>query len=112
MPIPRSLALILPLLLLAPLAALADGRPFPPAAKRGTMTPAIHPTILIDGKTRMLSPAARIFNQDNTIDMPASLRGRDIAVNYQEDSDGQILNVWMLTPEEARQRLPSGNGVK
>lgn len=102
----RSLALLLPLLILAPLTALAAGRPFPPTAKRGKMTPAIHPAIVIDGKTRLLSPAARIFNQDNTIDMPASLRGRDIVVNYQEDSDGQILNVWMLTPEEARERLP------
>ena len=103
----RSLAL----LFLIPLLALADGRPFPPTAKRGKMTPAAHPAIVIDGKTRMLSPAARIFNQENTIDMPASLRGRDIVVNYQEDGDGMILNVWMLTPEEASQRAPAGNGV-
>ncbi|CAN7711552.1 hypothetical protein LJR289_005843 [Pseudoduganella sp. LjRoot289] len=108
----RRLAPILPLLLLAPLlaplTALADGRPFPPGTKRGTMTPAWHPAIIIDGKTRTLSPAARIFNQDNTIEMPASLRGRDLVVNYQEDADGLILNVWLLTPEEAAQRPVTG----
>ena len=100
----RSLAL----LLMVPLLALADGRPFPPNAKRGKMTPAWHPSIVIDGKTRTLSPAARIFNQENTIEMPASLRGENFVVNYQEDSDGQILNVWILTREEASQRLPAG----
>lgn len=103
----RSLALLLAMALL-PLLARADGRPFPPNAKRGRMTPAWHPSIVIDGKTRTLSPAARIFNQDNTIEMPASLRGENFVVNYQEDSEGQILNVWILTREEAGQRLPAG----
>jgi hypothetical protein len=28
-------------------------------------------------------------------------------VNYQEDSEGQIVNVWILTREEAGQRLPA-----
>lgn len=100
----RSLAL----LLMMPLLAMADGRPFPPGAKRGKMTPAWHPAIVIDGKTRTLSPAARIFNAENTIEMPASLRGQNIVVNYQEDSEGQILNVWILTREEASQRMPAG----
>ncbi|WP_228893761.1 hypothetical protein [Pseudoduganella aquatica] len=104
----RSLALLLTLPLMLPSLALADSRPFPPDAKRGKMTPAWHPSIVIDGKTRTLSPAARIFNQDNMIEMPASLRGENLLVNYQEDSDGQILNVWILTREEASQRLPAG----
>jgi len=104
----HSLALLLAMPLLLPLLARADSRPFPPNAKRGRMTPAWHPSIMIDGKTRTLSPAARIFNQDNTIEMPASLRGENFVVNYQEDSDGQILNVWILTREEAGQRLPAG----
>lgn len=101
-----SLALLLTLSAL-PLLALADARPFPPNAKRGKMTPAWHPAIVIDGKTRTLSPAARIFNQDNMIEMPASLRGENMLVNYQEDNEGQILNVWILTREEASQRLPA-----
>lgn len=96
--------------LLTALPAQAE-RPFPANAKRGTMTPAYHPDILIDGKPRRLASSARIFNQDNLIEMPASLRGRNIVVNYEEDRDGLIVNVWMLTPEEAGQRLPAGDNV-
>jgi hypothetical protein len=96
--------------LLGAVPAYAD-RPFPANARRGLMTPAYHPDIVIDGKTRRLAPSARIFNQDNLIEMPASLRGRNIVVNYEEDRDGLIVNVWMLTPEEAGRRLPAGENV-
>ncbi|GAB2851096.1 hypothetical protein GCM10027277_19210 [Pseudoduganella ginsengisoli] len=94
-------ALAAALALLTALPAWAD-RPFPAGAKRGLMTPAYAPDIFIDGKPRRLAPSARIFNQDNLIEMPASLRGQNIVVNYEEDRDGLIFNVWILTPEEAR----------
>jgi hypothetical protein len=106
-----GLAALLATALALPLLAQADSRPFPPNAKRGKMTPSYYPDILIDGKARKLSPAARIFNEENTIDVPASLRGQDWVVNYQEDNEGQILNVWILTREEASQRLPAGERV-
>lgn len=95
-----ALAMLMAALLVPPPSAFAEGRPFPANAKRGRMTPAYHPDIVIDGKTRRLAPSARIFNQDNLIQMPASLRGRNIVVNYQEDGDGQIVAVWILTDEE------------
>lgn len=91
------------LALLTTVPACAE-RPFPAHAKRGLMTPAYHPDIIIDGKPRRLAPAARIFNQDNLIEVPASLRGSNIVVKYEEDRDGLIVNVWLLTPEEAGQR--------
>ncbi|MES2262036.1 MAG: hypothetical protein V4724_26240 [Pseudomonadota bacterium] len=100
-----SLAALLAAALTLP--ALADGRPFPQQAKRGKMTPAYAPDIVIDGQMRRLTPAARIFSQDNLIEMPASLRGRDIPVNYVEDASGQIDLVWILTREEAAQPVPS-----
>jgi hypothetical protein len=80
-------------------------RAFPPNAKRGKMTPGYHPEIFIDGKSRLLAPSSRIFNQDNLIEMLAALRGKDIVVNYTEDRDGNIDRVWILTREEARQKL-------
>lgn len=91
------------------LPALAEGepRPFPPNAKRGTMTPGYAPDIHIDGKLRQLSPAARIVSDENMTITPASLRGKDIVVNYTEDMNGYIDRVWILTREEARQRAPS-----
>ncbi|OEZ56196.1 hypothetical protein [Duganella sp. HH105] len=89
------------------LSALAFERPFPAHALRGKMTPGYFPDISIDGKPRQLSPAARIFNQDNMIEMPAAIRGSDIVVNYTVDMNGNIDRIWILTPEEAAQKLPT-----
>ncbi len=99
------------LTLLPALPALADAperapRPFPPNAKRGKMTPGYAPDILIDGKLRQLSPAARIVSEENLTVTPGSLRDKDILVNYTEDMNGYIDRIWILTREEARQRAP------
>jgi hypothetical protein len=87
--------------------AHADVRPFPPNALRGKMTPGYYPDLTIDGKKRQLSPSGRIFNQDNMIEMPASLRGSDIVVNYTVDAMGYIDRVWILTRDEAALTLPT-----
>ncbi|HJV84722.1 MAG TPA: hypothetical protein VJ698_04545 [Noviherbaspirillum sp.] len=87
------------------LPALALERPFPANTKRGTMSPAPYPQIFIEGKLRALSPGARIWNEDNLIQMPASLRGSDFVVNYTEDAQGDVDRVWILTVDEARQSI-------
>jgi hypothetical protein len=87
------------------LSAFAADRPFPAHAKRGTMTPAPYPQIVIEGKMRQLSAGARIWNDDNLIQMPASLRGSDLVVNYTENDQGDIDRVWILTAEEAREPI-------
>ncbi|MEO6351860.1 MAG: hypothetical protein ABI575_00815 [Oxalobacteraceae bacterium] len=81
-------------------------RPFPANAKRGTMTPAIYPAIIIDDKERMLSPGAQIFNTNNTIEMPTALRGSRIIVNFTENNQGHIHRIWLLSPQEAGKPLP------
>lgn len=91
----------------AALPALAFERPFPPQALRGTMTPGYAPDVTIDGKPRQLSPSSRIFNQDNMIEMPAALRGKEIVVNYTVDGMGYIDRVWMLSGEEAAVKRPT-----
>ncbi|GGC06898.1 hypothetical protein [Pseudoduganella buxea] len=98
------LALVMLGLSIAAVPARADERVFPPEAKRGRMTPGYFPDITLDGKARRLSPAARIFNQDNLVEVPAALRGSDIVVNYTQNADGDIDRVWLLTPDEARQK--------
>jgi hypothetical protein len=90
----------------AAMSAQAFDRPFPPTVKRGLMTPAASPSIIIDEKTRTLTAGARIWNQNNTIDMPAALRGSKIPVNYTEIASGEIDRVWILTAEEAKQAPP------
>ncbi len=89
------------------LAAQAFDRPFPPAAKRGTMSPALYPAIIIDGKTRNLSTGARIRNEDNLIEQPAYLRDTEFVVNYTENLEGDIDRVWILSKDEASRSLSS-----
>lgn len=86
--------------------ALAVDRAFPPGAKRGMMSPAPYPAVVIDGKTRNLSTAARVWNQDNLIEVPASLRGTDFVVNYTENEQGDIDRVWILSRDEANRTPP------
>lgn len=91
---------------LVTLTAQAFDRPFPDTVKRGVMTPANYPAIIIDEKTRTLSAGARIWNQDNMIEMPSALRGSEFAVNYTESDSGDIDRVWILTADEAKRTLP------
>ncbi len=84
-------------------AALAFDRPFPPTAKRGVMRPGLFPAITIDGRPRIMTPAARIWNTDNMIEMPASLPVKSVAVNYTENDVLEIEQVWILSDDEARQ---------
>jgi hypothetical protein len=88
-------------------ATLAFERPFPPVAKRGMMSPAIYPAVVIDGTTRSLAAGARIWNTDNLIEMPAALRGSDFVVNYTENGQGEIDRIWLLSADEARQPAPT-----
>jgi hypothetical protein len=83
------------------LPAFAAERPFPSGAKRGTMSPAPYPAVVIDGRVRNLSTAARIWNPDNLIEMPASLRATEYVVNYTENEQGDIDRVWILSQDEA-----------
>lgn len=83
--------------------AAAFERPFPPFAKRGVMRPDLFPAIVIDGRPRVLTPGARIWNTDNLIQTPASLDVGNYVVNYTEDESFYIDRVWILTPEEAAQ---------
>ena len=73
---------------------------------RGVMTPAYHPHVIINAKERVLAPGARIWNQQNLIEMPAALRGNGIPINYTEDFNGEIDRIWILTEDETRQKLP------
>lgn len=89
------------------LPAIAFDRPFAPTARRGTMSPAPYPEIIIDGKMRRLSAGARIWNEDNLLEQPASLRGDGRVVNYTETAEGDIDRIWILDAEEAAQSLPA-----
>lgn len=106
-PLARLARLACTLALSLPLwpAAHAEERSFPPAARKGVLTPGYFPEVEIDGRLRRLAPAGRIFNQDNLSETPAALRGRQLAIAYTEDRDGQIARIWLLNREEAARPL-------
>ncbi|MGB6055601.1 MAG: hypothetical protein WBG17_10210, partial [Burkholderiaceae bacterium] len=78
---------------------------------RGAMTPAPWPAIVIDGRTAALAAGARIWNQDNLIEMPAALRGSGIPVNYTVNEQGEVDRVWILTADEIRVPAPNQEAV-
>ena len=99
-----SLGLALALAFAAPAHAL--DRLFPPQTKRGELSNVDFPTVKINGAERRLSAGAWIKNENNTIDMPVTLKGRQFTVNYTEDNEGNVNRVWILSPAEASVPLP------
>ena len=88
--------------------AQAQGvREFPPAAKRGYLVVTAPPEVLINGTAERLSPGVRIRDPNNLLVMSAALVGRKVVVNYTRDNIGQVQQVWILNPEEIKQKLPS-----
>jgi hypothetical protein len=90
---------------LAPALAQTTPRQFPPSAQRGMLVVTAPPALLINGKPERLSPGARIKGPTNMMVMSAALVGRAVLVNYKRDVQGMIHEVWILTPEEAQEKL-------
>ena len=79
-------------------------RNFPPTALRGELLVGTPPMVSLNGDASQLAPGARIRGQNNMLQMSGSLEGSRLVVNYTLDMSGQIYDVWILTPEEARKR--------
>jgi hypothetical protein len=98
---------------LAPAAAQTDGerlpaRSFPPQTARGVLTMLAAPEIQLNGQADRLSPAARIQGIDNALVLPGALAGQKMVVNYLRDNTGLVRQVWILSADEARQKLAAG----
>ena len=82
-------------------------RSFPPKALRGTMVVRQAPEISMDGRADRLSPGVRIRGPQNQLLMSSALMGQEIVVNYTRESFGGVHEVWILTPDEQKQKLKS-----
>lgn len=91
------------LLAIATVTALATPRNFPAGAKRGVLTIATFPQVMIDGQVQTLSPGAKIISTQNTIMMHSNLMNNAYVVNYTIDRLGNIDKIWILTNEELAQ---------
>ncbi len=79
-------------------------RRFPQNALRGEFQVVQPPDLLLNGQAARLAPGARIRGADNLQQMSAALVGNRLLVHYTVDPLGLVLNVWVLTPEEAARR--------
>ena len=79
-------------------------RNFPKAALRAVLVVRAPPEISLNGKPDRLSPGARIRNLNNNYVLSGNLLGRELLVNYTRDSSGQVHEVWILNPEEAKEK--------
>ena len=94
------LALVAMLTAMAP--ALAQlPRSFPANALRGELVVVQPPDVMLNGEPARLAPGARIRGQNNLLQMSGALVGAKLLVHYTPDPEGLLLNVWVLTAEEA-----------
>ena len=81
-------------------ASVHAGRFLPPAAKLGELKAADYPYVKIGDNVLRLAPGARIFNTENRMILP-NLLPAQATVFYQLDLHGQVIKLWLATPEEA-----------
>jgi hypothetical protein len=89
-------------------AAAQVQRNFPANALRGELAVVVPPEAQLNGSAARLAPGARIRDQNNMLQVTGVLAGRKQVVNYTKDINGQLLEIWVLTPTEAtRQPWPT-----
>jgi hypothetical protein len=79
------------------------GRVLPQDAASGELTANKYPYVTIGSKQFHLAPGSKIFDRNNRIIFPNSLPA-GATVLYQVNSNGDLANIWLLTPEEAANR--------
>ncbi|MBC7941297.1 MAG: hypothetical protein H7Z19_16350 [Chitinophagaceae bacterium] len=86
----------------------AQQRNFPATALRGELRIGQPPEVLLNGRPARLAPGSRIRDTQNMLAMSGALVGQPLRVNYTLDTQGGILDVWVLTAaERARQPWPT-----
>ena len=86
--------------LLAGATAHAQVRAIPEEAKRGEMRHVQNMIVNISGTEQRLAPGAQIRDAANRVVLPASVPPNS-EVKYTLDAQGQVRQVWILTPHEA-----------
>ena len=81
--------------------ASAEPRTFPERTRLGTLEIIVFPKAKLDGKEVVLAPGTRIHSQSDLLAVPSTVRG-PVQVLYRLDTLGQVIEAWILTPEELR----------
>ncbi|MGL6112558.1 MAG: hypothetical protein ACRC2B_20885 [Rubrivivax sp.] len=86
-----------------PAAAQAQ-RTFNANALRGELVFGTPPEITLNGKPSRLAPGARIRDENNLVQLSATLAGRKLVVNYTTELEGSLLDVWILSRSELERK--------
>lgn len=71
---------------------------------RGELVVGAPPEVRLNGKPARLAPGARIRDENNIVQLSASLSGRKFTVFYTLEPGGELLDVWILNAEEMRRK--------
>jgi hypothetical protein len=82
--------------------AYAQARNIPEQAKDGAISHLQDMMVSIDGVTVRLAPGVQIRDQDNRLVLPTAVPAGS-QVKYLLDEQGLVRQVWILTPDEAKQ---------
>lgn len=94
--------MLLALLLHLPVQAQAK-RMFPQGTERSTIHFVSPPLVELAGEPERLGPGTRIYDERNRFVFARQLSGQTQTVNYVRDAAGNIREIWILSPAEARQ---------
>jgi hypothetical protein len=101
---PFSRVVVISLLCFAAASAQAQLRTIPGEAKGGAIRHMQETIVLIDGVQMRLAPGVQIRDEWNRLMVPTALPP-GAKVRYLLDSEGQVRQVWILSPQEAAQKL-------
>jgi hypothetical protein len=90
--------------------AHAQLRSIPEQAKDGQIRHLQEMIVSIDGVAVRLAPGVQIRDQDNRLMLPTAIPA-GAQVKYLLDTDGQVRQVWVLTPDEAKQAAAKNEAV-
>ena len=102
------LALLPALLLATAVVAQTRTSPIPENSRRGYIRHVEEMAVIVDDKAMQLAAGATIRNQQNLIVVPVTIPREGAWADYVMDNDGQILRVWLLTPDELARPKPGG----
>lgn len=85
--------------------ATAAERTFPASTLRGKLTVTDYPIVKINGDVLRLSPGSRIWNANRLTQIPSSLGSDTYLVNYTLNVQGDVDRIWILTSDEASQKV-------
>src|SRR4051812_2936737 len=101
----RCVALAAALAALPPAAQMQ--RNFPANALRGELVVVQPPLVQLNGKPAQLAPGSRIRSETNMLTMSGALAGQRWLVHYTRDTNGDLFDVWLLTPAERARAWPT-----